>query len=505
MAKSIMKNLIYILVVLTLTISHVTYAESIPSSEWTQSEQKWVNEARVLYQNQGLEFSEAQAGEAVYKMRNKTVKGVPPSEWTQQEQKMVNEMRVLYKKKNISLTQEQEQIQVQTMREKIAKMNGTFSVINGLSNGSIKASSTSIPTTISVNSGEVVSEESLANRIANLPKSTGNIDVIGRRDGFDVNGKTILDPEGRIISYAYDVITGDITYLIRTSDSFAIKFMRANSSADPILLARAKRNAHGDWEVVTVTGKNISGFSLSMSTVGFLVGRDTAAFRYTPGNGVSNIAIPEGFLLTPIQHGDVGATGYVMLEKADSSSDATNGKGLVNSLKSLGSSFGLNKKEDYALMHVESGKLYPLNIDSDGKKVMKMSHCRKKNQFINECSTAMTFESVYSPDGTPNMSHYYWLAHWYKTPSGPVAITMENGVKDIFITDLTTGKKVVGFSRLLGIQSFNTKQFADGRVALTANWAFSQHEIPDLEKHLQTGKSVADMDSAVNHYPNKNE
>lgn len=145
-----------------------------------------------------------------------------------------------------------------------------------------------------------------------------------------------------------------------------------------------------------------------------------------------------------------------------------------------------------------TGKLFQLNLTSDGKRVMKMSNCRKKNLVINECSTATSFESIYTPDGNPNMGHYYWRANWFNTPSGPIAMSMENGLKDLFITDLTTGKKVTGFSRTLGIQSFSTKQHGDGHVSLAASWAFNTHDIPDVETHLKNSENIAIQPDAVN-------
>lgn len=476
-----------------LAISTSTLAQGIPSSEWSQAEQKWVNEARTLYQSQGLEFNDTQAAEAVFKMRNKSLRGIPSSEWTPLEHKMVLQMRGMYQKRNMQLSEEHERIQVQTMREKLAKISGSIGAIQALADGSISLNTapTVSPELPSSSTSAGIQESEMAARMAAYPKINGTIDIHGRRDGFDVNGVTVLDAEGRITSYAYDVLTGDITYIVQSANNFAIKFMRAGTDAPPILIANAVNSRSGEWEITTVTGKKLAGQTLNPTPLGFVVGRDTSAFRYETGKGVRNISIPEGYLLAPLQHGDIGSTGYILLEMDESDSKAKGVKGLANTFKSLGSTLGLNKKEDYALMEVDTGKLYPLNMSSDGKRVLKMSNCRKKNNVINECSTATSFESIYSPDGTPNMGHYYWRANWFKTPSGPIAITMENGLKDIYITELKTGKKVVGFNRTLGIQSFTTKQHSDGHLSIAAYWAFNTHEIPDVEAHLKNSENIA--------------
>lgn len=41
----------------------------------------------------------------------------------------------------------------------------------------------------------------------------------------------------------------------------------------------------------------------------------------------------------------------------------------MSNLKNLGSMLGVNKKEDYLLLHAESGKTLPLNVSVDGKQV----------------------------------------------------------------------------------------------------------------------------------------
>ena len=75
-----------------------------------------------------------------------------------------------------------------------------------------------------------------------------------------------------------------------------------------------------------------------------------------------------------------------------------------------------------------------------------------------------SFESLYTDIGR-NYGHYYWSVDWYMTPTGPIAVTMENGQKDVFIIDLKSSRKVNAFHRALGISSLDVTQSPTGVVA----------------------------------------
>ena len=67
---------------------------------------------------------------------------------------------------------------------------------------------------------------------------------------------------------------------------------------------------------------------------------------------------------------------------------------------------------------------------------------------------------------------------------------MENGVQDIFITDLKTGKKALAFSRTLGISDFDAYQSPDGNVRINAKWMFQDHAIENAVKFLQENPDI---------------
>jgi hypothetical protein len=153
---------------------------------------------------------------------------------------------------------------------------------------------------------------------------------------------------------------------------------------------------------------------------------------------------------------------------------------LLNSFKSLGSSLGINRKDDYALMNIDTGKLTPINISMEGKQVQLMSECRKRNNLINDCARMDSFESVYKPDGSRNMSHYFWRISWLNTPSRTLLVSQEGGLGTITATELNSGKKVVLFERALGIANFEVQQNRDGTVDISAQMGFSQETRKDI-------------------------
>lgn len=331
-------------------------------------------------------------------------------------------------------------------------------------------------------------EVTLAEKLNAFPAKTADIKFEDRKDGFSVNGQPFMDAEGRISKYAFDVMTADVTYLVQTKDnSYTIKYVRAGSTMESINIGFASSGTNG-WQVQTVTGKKLAGELLTVLPKGVLISRDAAAFKYTPGTGVNNIAIPQGYITAPFQHGNVGATDFVLLEKVEDKESATGG--LFSSLKAMGNVLGINKKEDYALLSIKDGKMHLLNIAANGKDVKSYSNCRKENNFVNKCDSMTSQEALYEKNGDRNTRHYYWRTNWFNTTAGPIAIAMENGVSDVTITDLTSGKKVVGFNRGMGILKFDANQDASGKVKVVAQLGFETQTIEDALVFLQTTPEV---------------
>jgi hypothetical protein len=341
------------------------------------------------------------------------------------------------------------------------------------------------------------SEEALATRIANLGSGKTKVRIEGARDGLLIDGAVYLDPEGQVTSYAFDTLSGDITYTIRTGNGTLYKYLKAGSSSDAVTLASASQAATG-WQITTVTGKTFSGDAVVPMAKGFMVARAGSVFRYEPGMASKGTPVPEGWNLAPFQRGNVGATHYVMLErqpKAQGSGGFGALGGVFDAVKAVGAAAGLAKREDYALMNLDTGKLHLLNVQRDGKMSSQMSNCRRVNAVVNNCASVNTFESLYA-NGSRNLGHYYWKANWFATTSGPIAVTEENGVADIFVLDLESGKKVSAFHRALGISSFDASQGPDGNVSIEASLAMTRHQVPDAVQLLRDGAAVTETAQA---------
>lgn len=298
------------------------------------------------------------------------------------------------------------------------------------------------------------------------------------KDGFSVNGNRYIDPEGTISSYGFDILSGDFTYVAQTTPgSYVIKSGRALVQSDPVIIATAEKRG-AQWLITTITGKKFSGTRLIPSSRGFVIARDNTGFRYVPGKGTTNIAAPEEFVIAGLQNGDISNTSYILLERVPIANNAT-GAQLFSAFKAIGSTLGINKKEDYALLNIDNSKLIPLNISMDDKQVQVMSACRKVNNFVNECARMDSFDSLFDKNGMKNLSHYFWRISWFNTPAGrPILVSQEGGLSKVSATDLNSGKKVILFERTLGISGFFAKQKPDGEISVSAGMGFST-EIKD--------------------------
>jgi hypothetical protein len=488
----------------TLTGSFDAHSQGNSPGDWTPQERQFVDDMRAVYQKQGLDMTPEQAQGAVTRFRDQhptAQRGIPESEWTSGEIKIVAQAREECRKRGMPFTDEQARLTVQTMRDQIARMTGQVAVMRAMTanNGAMmqamrapegaQSMSQSDPPAAAP-AGTLGSEEQIATQIARFPAKTGGVSIRQRREGFTVNDQPVVDPEGRITMYGFDVITGDITFAVDTPSGTVVKFMRAGVSMPPVRIATAIRGNAG-WSVQTAGGQAISGPTLSMMPKGILVSRAGAAFRYDPGQGVKSIAVPDGYVMAPIQRGNIGGTGFMLLEKEDATGGGNSTAQMLSSFKALGSQLGLNAKADFALLNGDTGKLIPLNIDADGQTVTALSDCyqRSVNSMVSRCYSAQSFESLYSTNGTRNIQHYYWRAQWLNTPQGPIAVTMEDANKKIFITDLTTGKKVVAFHRTLGIADMDVNQDPNGTVSINAQLAFSHESVDDASGFLANASS----------------
>lgn len=410
------------------------------------------------------------------------------AELSTQEQAALKEIRQMYVTQlgRQPTTAEEEKL-LDQWRQAVMRTSVAASRFNAMASGTLPAQmAAAAPQPAPLAS---ITEEELAQKVQALGSGKAGSTIEGRRDGLRINGAGYADPEGKVSAYAFNSLTGDITYSIQSGDTSIFKYMKAGTNAEPISFASVAYDASGAT-VNTATGKKLTGSVVTPMATGLLVYRNGSVFRYEIGKGMKSFSVPDGWVPTPIQRGNVGATGYILLERIQPSSEAAGGLGgLLSAAKNLGATAGLTKKEDYALINLDTGALFPLNVQAEGKNQTVMSNCVKKNSLVNECSKSNSFESLYTDIGR-NYGHYYWSVDWYMTPTGPIAVTMENGQKDVFIIDLKSSRKVNAFHRALGISSLDVTQSPTGVVALKAGWMFKTFPIDDAVKHLNESPAV---------------
>lgn len=329
----------------------------------------------------------------------------------------------------------------------------------------------------------------LAAQIAQLPPEKF-VDVVAKKDGFELNGRRVIDPEGRISRFIASSRTGDYTYMIDRSDG-GKTIKRGRGQAAPVSLA-VSRGSPGSWEIQFVDGQSMQVDSMTLTPLGVLGTRDASVFDLAAGQVIKAYALPEGWSPVPLQRGDVSGTRHILVERNASGRPKTGSiDGLFQAAKRL---TGTETPDDYALMNLETGQLTTLAIDISGKSVTRMSDCRRKNSVVNTCSHAESYDSLWNPDGSKNAYHYFWRANWMDTPQGPMAVSYQRGVKEVRLFDLRSGKEVVAFRRGMGISDWSAQLASDGRVSVGAKWLFKAYAVDDARRLLDEGLDARGKD-----------
>lgn len=306
-------------------------------------------------------------------------------------------------------------------------------------------------------------------------------------DGFLANGQVFIDIDGKVKQFGADPMTGRVTYFVDIgNDDLLVKHHNINSDLDPITIGRISlRGNRADFRAAS--GETAGGESVVPVSDGLIVTRKESIARYAIGKGAKAFAIPEGFIVAPLQNGDVSGTGYVLIERVPQSEA---------SLKDIGNTVGhlfgkRDNTQDYALLHIATGKTVGLFLSDDGKSVGKGTGCTRQNDFVNKCSGWRSWESIWEADGRPNYSHYFWALTWVQTKFGPLAIAMEDGTREVNVIALDSGTRFNAFKRKLGILWFSAEPKEDGGLSLEAQLAFKRHTIDDVGQVLDGALTAA--------------
>jgi hypothetical protein len=331
-----------------------------------------------------------------------------------------------------------------------------------------------------------LTESELLDSINAFPTISKRVTFTKKKDGFEVDGRRFMDPEGAIKLYGFDPQTGDVTYLVNTGgNTYACKYVRVTTGLEPVKIGDAVFK-NGDWRITTLTGKSYSGSKLIPLGKGFTISReDGSGFVWSPDKKLVTFAVPEGFQIADFQNGDISGTRYILCERMIEQKNANGSFGdLMNSVQALGSTLGIGQKEDYLLLNIDTAAEVPINISYDLKNEVSHSNCRPAGKFVNKCANVQFYESLYDKYGEPNGGHYYWGIYWYNTASGPLLIFKDNNARDLYAQNLANNDKAIIMSRMLGINWFTSAQNSDGKVSVTAKMGFSKESVADVESEL---------------------
>lgn len=299
-------------------------------------------------------------------------------------------------------------------------------------------------------------------------------------DGFTFDGQPYVDADGRIVKYGADFATGWVTYLAAIGPGhYLVKHQNVHSSLPPVTIGEVAEQ-DGFVNFRSSDGQTAGGTNILLTSNGVMVERDASLVVFDLTHGMQAMAVPQGFHVAHYQHGDVAGTGYVLLERVDTDSNDP-----ARAVKDLGAAVGslFGAKDDaydYALYNIATHALVPLNLSMRGKNVGYGTDCRRQNRFVNKCRGYKQYESIWQPDGRPNLEHYFWALTWQTTKYGPLAVAEENDERDLNIVRLDNGNRYNAFHRGLGLNGFTATPSADGDLHVVATIVFSKKELPDL-------------------------
>lgn len=343
-----------------------------------------------------------------------------------------------------------------------------------------------------------ITQEELKSKIEAFGVASSYVKIERTKTGININGKPLSDYEGSIKQVGFNTANGNVTYLVQTAlDTYLMKFLQATSNSEPLVVASVTFK-DGTWHISSVTGKKLSGDTLTLGSSGFVITRaDGSGFTYEHTTGIKTINVPEGYEVAKYQNGDIVGTKTILLEIPAPTKEEDGGFGSAwSKMKTLGATLGMGKKQDYAFLNLDNGNLSKINISSDGKSTTQcLQYGERINKFVVKClKYADPVESLYSvKDGSRNKSHYYWKINWVNSKSGPIGFTQEEGLKNIYATNLHTGKKVLLASRALGFVQFDIEVQNDGKINMIAsNGPFGSEIVEDVESKIETLPAVVE-------------
>lgn len=280
-------------------------------------------------------------------------------------------------------------------------------------------------------------------------------------------------PEGKVLDFYTDPHSNLL--IKREVNSAGNQVIKSEKDGGISKLADVLATRSG-FLITLLNGERYKTKSIELTYFGFISINGNKIKSYD-GEILNSIQIPQGFKAAKIQRNNIHETGLILLEKVIDKRDG----GFLDSFKSLGSSLGINKKEDYILLSLKNGTMFKLDVDTAGKELNYYSGCKAKKKGLfpyNSCSKMISKESLESKLGGQNSRHYYWAIDWARTKLGTVAAVNEG--TELVLLNFDTGAKTIAFKRGMGINRFTLSEHDSGEVSIDVRLGFSSESLDNV-------------------------
>lgn len=295
-----------------------------------------------------------------------------------------------------------------------------------------------------------------------------------RPDGLFVDGRPYLDNAGRIVDSAVDEAGGRAYYIVDLGGgSAALKRLDLASLGEATTVGSLVRTRDG-VQFATERGLRTAALHVRATTHGAAFFRDASLVLFDEAKGLSSYAVPPGVYLAEYQNGDIAGTRHVLVRRYTAEARP---QALMRDTVEIGREL-IGRRDpsfDFALLSLDTGNLLPLNIRASRNETGFAYGCIPHDTLTRECLGWVGYEAIFDPDGRPNWSHYFWSLTWRRSIYGPVAVVMEDGLKEVNAVLLLDGSRHTVFRRWAGIQYFAVEPSSTGDLSIDATWGFRVH------------------------------
>lgn len=279
------------------------------------------------------------------------------------------------------------------------------------------------------------------------------------------------DASGEIVGHSLRSSTGTCTFLVDIGGGKQVLKMYS-PTGEVMELGQLARGPGGTGVVFTPQeGSPISGnFAVPLSK-GIVILRETAAFLYEVGKPLVSISVPVGWSPFPIQQGDVLGAQLLLVTKT---SDA-------------GGTFGIGGTKAASLLRIPDNKVRYGLLDLQQKTVITEfeTQGRSNNQYLMMSAPPKgDWPYKFNPMIQPQQMAGYMSspADWFVAGDQRIVAHYDKGLTEIWLQNLTTGKKKLAAKNSMGLLSFYLP-FRNGSYAFIAD---SQQSSADVIKTLDS-------------------